>query len=121
MRQRNAMIAYVLIANVNDSDSHAEDLATLLAGRKVFVNVIPYNPIDTDGGGFETPTADRVAAFLLILARRGICSFERRHHGRDIQAACGQLAREQRQHHTLDVEDCSCTLGKQRVREPTVL
>jgi len=56
----------------------------------VKVNLIPYN--DNPGLGFGDPGAERVAAFRKTLSARGITAMVRKNRGRDIAAACGQLA-----------------------------
>jgi 23S rRNA (adenine2503-C2)-methyltransferase len=77
---------------VNDSDADAERLAGLLRGIPAKVNVIPYN--ENPGLGFKAPPPDRVEAFQDILVRRNVTAVVRRNRGRDISAACGQLAAE---------------------------
>lgn len=71
---------------------HAHQLGQLLQGQNVIVNLIPYNPTDV-GMDYETPTDEDVTAFhqTLVLQYK-LHSTVRRHHGRDINGACGQLA-----------------------------
>jgi 23S rRNA (adenine2503-C2)-methyltransferase len=85
-------IEYVLLAEVNDSDDHARRLANLLNrhGLRAKVNLIPHNP--AEGLPYHPPAEDRTAAFRRILAEKGVDSYVRRPRGRDILAACGQLA-----------------------------
>lgn len=77
---------------MNDQVEHAHQLGQLLTGQNVIVNLIPYNPTDV-GMDYETPDDDDVTAFhqTLVLEYK-LHSTVRRHHGRDVNAACGQLA-----------------------------
>ena len=84
---------YVLLGGVNDSDEHAESLADLIERhdlRRVKINLIPHNPAEPLE--YHPPTADRVKRFKDILESRGISAYVRTPRGRDIYAACGQLA-----------------------------
>jgi 23S rRNA (adenine2503-C2)-methyltransferase len=87
---RRVTFEYVLLRGVNDSDQDAARLAGLLKDLPVKVNLIPYN--ENPGLGFGDPGAERVAAFRKALGARGITSMVRKNRGRDIAAACGQLA-----------------------------
>ena len=87
---RRVTFEYVLLRDVNDSDADAGRLAALLKGLPVKVNLIPYN--ENPGLGFGDPGAERLAAFRRILSARGITAMVRKNRGRDIAAACGQLA-----------------------------
>jgi 23S rRNA (adenine2503-C2)-methyltransferase len=78
-----------MLAGVNDSVGQAIALAEILDPRKFKVNLIPYNPTDSPYAG-STPKA--IAAFRAELERRGIDATVRLTRGRDIDAACGQLA-----------------------------
>jgi 23S rRNA (adenine2503-C2)-methyltransferase len=83
---------YVMLAGVNDSDEHARQLANLL-NRHEFrakVNLIPHNPAEPLP--YHPSTKERVETFRGILESKGIQGFVRRPRGRDILAACGQLA-----------------------------
>jgi len=83
---------YVLLDGVNDTDEHARRLARLL-NRHQFrakVNLIPHNPADELPYG--SSTEERVRSFKRILESKGVHAFVRRPRGRDIYAACGQLA-----------------------------
>lgn len=79
---------YVLLGGVNDSDADAHRVVRLLAHIKCKVNLIALNP--GPGIPFETPAAERVAAFQSIVGRSLPC-FVRKPRGLDIYAACGQL------------------------------
>ena len=87
---RRVTFEYVLLRGVNDSGEDAARLAALLEGLPVKVNLIPYN--ENPGLGFGDPGADKVAAFRQALEARGITAMVRKNRGRDIAAACGQLA-----------------------------
>jgi len=90
-----AMVEYVLLAGVNDTDECAVQLADLMAPRSadVMVNLIPYNPgASSVEGGFQAPEHGRVERFQQIVASRGVFVRVRREMGRDIAGACGQLA-----------------------------
>jgi 23S rRNA (adenine2503-C2)-methyltransferase len=87
---RRVTFEYVLLRDVNDSDEDAARLAALLRDLPVKVNLIPYN--ENPGLGFGDPGAERVAAFRKALDARGITVMVRKNRGRDIAAACGQLA-----------------------------
>jgi len=87
---RRITFEYVLLKGVNDTDADARRLADLLAGLPAKVNLIPYN--ENPGLGFGDPGAERVQAFRRILEGRGFAAMVRKNRGRDISAACGQLA-----------------------------
>jgi 23S rRNA (adenine2503-C2)-methyltransferase len=83
---------YVMLDGVNDSDQHARQLANLLNrhGLRAKVNLIPHNAADPLP--YHPSTPERVDQFKAILEAKGIHAFVRRPRGRDIYAACGQLA-----------------------------
>jgi 23S rRNA (adenine2503-C2)-methyltransferase len=87
---RRITFEYVLLRGVNDTDEDAARLAVLLKGMPVKVNLIPYN--ENPGLGFGDPGAERVAAFKRQLEQRAVTTMVRKNRGRDISAACGQLA-----------------------------
>eukprot|EP00930_Biecheleria_cincta_P075420 TRINITY_DN62593_c0_g1_i1.p1 TRINITY_DN62593_c0_g1~~TRINITY_DN62593_c0_g1_i1.p1 ORF type:complete len:472 (+),score=87.50 TRINITY_DN62593_c0_g1_i1:23-1417(+) len=94
-RTARAMVEYVLLAGVNDTDECATQLGLLLAprARKVLVNLIPYNPgASSVPGGFNAPRHEQVERFQLILSAMKIQTRVRREMGQDIAGACGQLA-----------------------------
>jgi 23S rRNA (adenine2503-C2)-methyltransferase len=88
-------LEYVLIKGVNDTDAELKGLFDLLRPhRRVFkVNLIPYNAVP--GLPYEEPDEARVDAVAGMLAERDVTVTVRRSLGRDIRAACGQLAAEQ--------------------------
>lgn len=84
---------YVLLGGVNDSIEHAEALAKLLKEydlRKVKINLIPHNPADQLD--YHPPKLDQVGRFKQALESLGVSAYVRTPRGRDIYAACGQLA-----------------------------
>ena len=80
---------YVLLKGVNDSTTHARQLARLLRGVKAKVNLIPLNPAAEIP--FDAPTPEAVDAFAGVLADAHVTVSVRRPRGQDILAACGQL------------------------------
>ena len=81
-------IEYVMIRNLNDTDADARKLVEVLRGLKVFVNLIPINPVVPQ---FIRPSRRRMETFKSILERAGLEVEIRREKGTDIDAACGQL------------------------------
>ncbi|MDP9491561.1 MAG: 23S rRNA (adenine(2503)-C(2))-methyltransferase RlmN [Actinomycetota bacterium] len=88
LRHRKVFVEYVMLAGVNDSPERAAELAELLDPKVFKVNLIPYNPT----GSFEGSSRQAIAAFKHVLDRARIPSTVRLTRGRDIAAACGQLA-----------------------------
>merc|ERR1712166_779932 len=84
------MIEYVMLQGVNDMPEIALQLGKLLEGHPFWVNLIPYNP--TPHAPYKTPTHEAISAFSEIVQTYGVRAMERHHHGRDVNAACGQLA-----------------------------
>jgi 23S rRNA (adenine2503-C2)-methyltransferase len=74
---------------VNDGPEEAEELARLLDSRTFKVNLIPYNPTGLDQKGTDRAGIER---FRRALQRAGIPATIRLTRGREIAAACGQLA-----------------------------
>lgn len=89
---RRITFEYVLLGGVNDTAEDARRLADLLRGLPAKVNVIPYN--ENPGLGFAAPAPEAVEAFVSVLTARNLTAVVRKSRGRDISAACGQLARE---------------------------
>ncbi len=81
---------YVMLAGVNDSPAHADELVRLLADVPGKVNLIPFNPFPDSG--FERSPRDVVRAFNERLNGAGLVTTTRKTRGDDIDAACGQLA-----------------------------
>jgi len=88
VRHRKVFVEYVMLAGVNDSPERARELAQLLDPKVFKVNLIPYNPT----GFYEGSSRDAIAAFKGVLDAARIPSTVRLTRGRDIAAACGQLA-----------------------------
>ena len=86
--RRRVFVEYVLLAGVNDSPEQARLLAGLLGPDDFKVNLIPYNPT----GLFTGSSRDRIASFKSVLDRSRVPATVRLTRGRDIEAACGQLA-----------------------------
>jgi 23S rRNA (adenine2503-C2)-methyltransferase len=80
---------YVLLGGFNDSPDDARRVAQLLSGLSAKVNLIPWNP---GALPYRAPEAERVEEFRSVLLEKGILAFVRYSRGRDIAAACGQLA-----------------------------
>ena len=90
--RRRVFVEYLLLEGVNDSRAHARALADLLRphGRGAFhVNLIAYNPT---AAGFQGSASYVVEQFAQALERGGVGSSYRVSRGREIDAACGQLA-----------------------------
>lgn len=84
---------YVLLGGVNDTDEHARQLSSLLRKhelRRVKINLIPHNPAEQLD--YHPPTPVQVQRFKEILESEGVSAYVRTPRGRDIYAACGQLA-----------------------------
>src|SRR3954471_2139885 len=88
LRRRKIFVEYVMLAGVNDSRNDARALAELLDPQVFKVNLIPYNPT----GMYDGSSRDAIAAFKSVLDAARIPSTVRLTRGRDIEAACGQLA-----------------------------
>jgi 23S rRNA (adenine2503-C2)-methyltransferase len=88
LRRRKVFVEYVMLAGVNDRVEQARQLATLLEPRLFKVNLIPYNPT----GAFDGSSRKAIDAFKHVLDRAGLPATVRLTRGRDIDAACGQLA-----------------------------
>ena len=88
LRRRKVFVEYVLLAGVNDSPEQAQELTDLLDPAVFKVNLIPYNPT----GMFDGSSRAAIDAFKAVLDRARLPSTVRLTRGRDIAAACGQLA-----------------------------
>jgi len=91
-RRDRITFEYVLIDGFNDSDADARQLVRLLNPIRSKVNLIPLN--DEAAEGFKSPKPARVMRFQEILMSRSLIAIVRKSRGRDIRAACGQLAAE---------------------------
>ncbi len=108
--RRRVFVESVMLAGVNDAPEQARALAALLGPDDFKVNLIPYNPIAGSAVGeaagarradrpppaargmFEGSSRERIAAFRTALDRAHVPATVRLTRGRDIEAACGQLA-----------------------------
>jgi 23S rRNA (adenine2503-C2)-methyltransferase len=88
-KRRMVFIEYVMLAGINDSVGQARELAEILDAKIYKINLIPYNPTDV---GMQGSTVKAIDAFRDELERRGLGATVRLTRGRDIAAACGQLA-----------------------------
>ena len=106
---RRVFVEYVMLAGVNDAPEQARALAALLGRDDFKVNLIPYNPWPASSGGeaadarpntpataagrlYDGSARERIAAFRHELERARVPVTVRLTRGRDIEAACGQLA-----------------------------
>jgi 23S rRNA (adenine2503-C2)-methyltransferase len=87
-KRRRVFIEYVMLAGVNDRYEQAVALARALDPKIFKVNLIPYNPT----GSFDGSGPAAIAAFRAVLEEHGLRATVRLTRGRDIAAACGQLA-----------------------------
>jgi 23S rRNA (adenine2503-C2)-methyltransferase len=87
-KRRMVFVEYVMLAGVNDRYEQAVQLARALDPKMFKVNLIPYNPT----GVYEGSSGDAIAAFKAVLEEHGVNATVRLTRGRDIDAACGQLA-----------------------------
>jgi 23S rRNA (adenine2503-C2)-methyltransferase len=85
---RRVFVEYVMLAGVNDSPDQARALARLLGNEGFKVNLIPYNPT----GMYDGSSRAKIDAFRAQLERAHVPVTVRLTRGRDIEAACGQLA-----------------------------
>jgi 23S rRNA (adenine2503-C2)-methyltransferase len=84
---------YVLLGGVNDTDEHARQLANLLNKyelTKVKINLIPHN--SAEQLDYKPSSAEHIKRFKETLENKGVSAYVRQPRGRDIYAACGQLA-----------------------------
>jgi 23S rRNA (adenine2503-C2)-methyltransferase len=92
LRRRKVFVEYVMLGGVNDRVEQARALADLLEPKVFKVNLIPYNPT----GMYAGSTRKAIAAFKNVLDQARLPATVRLTRGRDIAAACGQLAADPR-------------------------
>lgn len=94
-RGRPVTVQYCLLAGVNDQPEHADQLAGLLANRRMHVNLLRYNPtgLSLRGVDYQRSPEPVAETFATILRDHGVVAHFRRSRGPDIDAACGQLRR----------------------------
>lgn len=97
-RRRKVFVEYVMLSGINDRPAHARALGELLEPGIYKVNLIPYNPT----GAFKAATREAIDVFEEILRRARIPVTVRLTRGRDIAAACGQLAGRNSEPHQAD-------------------
>jgi 23S rRNA (adenine2503-C2)-methyltransferase len=90
---RRVSYEVVMIADINDTDVDAAEMARLLRGRLAHVNLMPMNPVAHTL--WQPSSPERLTAFAAALEAAGIATTVRRTRGIEIGAACGQLAAEQ--------------------------
>jgi len=88
--KRDITYEYVLLEGINDDEEHAKELAELLRNEQCIVNLIPYNPVM--GLNLKRPSAPKIEKFHRILSKYNVATTRRYTKGKDIAAACGQLA-----------------------------
>lgn len=93
---RRITFEYILLQDVNDHVSEAQQLAKLLENKRhlSYVNLIPYNPVD-EHSQYKRSTPESIKAFYETLKKKGINCGVRLEQGTDIDAACGQLRSKQ--------------------------
>ncbi len=92
---REITLEYILLSGVNDQPEHARQLAKVCKTLRANVNLIRYNEVSTLP--FKRPVGDDVVVFQNILRNAGVNAHVRKSRGRDIDAACGQLRRNEQQ------------------------
>lgn len=89
-RKRRLTLSYVMISDMNDTDSHLEGLKNILSGSGIRINLLPYHPVYGDKN--ICSSAERMEYFKHNLVISGISASIRKSRGSDISAACGLLA-----------------------------
>ncbi len=93
VRRRRLLIEYVVIPNVNDQKEHAQEVAAYISDLpRTTVNVIPYNP--RRNSPWPACSDQAASQFARWLGEQGNKVFVRRHRGRRLMAACGQLGKQ---------------------------
>lgn len=82
-------VQWTLLEGVNDGDDELEAVGDLLRGRRMMLNLIPFN--DVEGSGFRRPSWERAAEMARRLNRQGVYTRLRRSAGQDVEGGCGQL------------------------------
>jgi len=88
--KRRVMFEYLMIDGVNDFEGEAEELAKLLKKPFYFINLISFNPIGHSD--FKPSPGWKIKKFKEILEKARIATTQRYRFGKEIKAACGQLA-----------------------------
>lgn len=87
--RRSVTMEYVMLAGINDSETHAKQLIKLLKGMQAKVNLIPFNPFPYTS--YQRSSDEAIDHFRNLLMAAGINTVTRKTRGEDIDAACGQL------------------------------
>ena len=87
---RRITFEYILIEDVNDTEKHLFQLIKIVKGLDADINVIPFSPVE--GINFRCPDMEKISWFVAELKRHSIRATVRYSRGKDIKAACGQLA-----------------------------
>jgi 23S rRNA (adenine2503-C2)-methyltransferase len=88
--RRTITIEYVMLAGFNDTLTDARALVSFLHGIRAKINLIPFNP--WPGAKFDAPSEDAISTFQQYLKSKHFSAVIRKERGKDIMAACGQLA-----------------------------
>jgi 23S rRNA (adenine2503-C2)-methyltransferase len=94
-KKRRLSIAYIMISDFNDSDTHLAELILMLKNSGIRINLLPYH--NTANNNFISSTEERIQFFKHCLVMSGISASIRKSRGADISAACGLLAAELKQ------------------------
>jgi len=86
---RRITFEVALIRGVNDTPSHAHDVAAFVSGLRGHVNVIPFNPVP--GTAWQPSEEGQVRDYVRILEEAGVAATVRLRRGLEIDAGCGQL------------------------------
>ncbi|MFT5042046.1 MAG: 23S rRNA (adenine2503-C2)-methyltransferase, partial [Hyphomicrobiaceae bacterium] len=89
-RRRRLSFEYTMLDGVNDTERDSNDLIRLFAGMRVKLNLIPFN--EFPNSGFRSTPWERIEAFQTRMLQADVHTTVRASRGRDIDAACGQLA-----------------------------
>jgi 23S rRNA (adenine2503-C2)-methyltransferase len=92
---RRVTMEYALFAGINDSERDAEQLAVLLAGEDILLNIIPANNVTE--AGICASDSESIKIFFAKIQQMGITAAIRERRGADINAACGQLRGKKRE------------------------
>ena len=92
LRRRKVLVEYLMLAGVNDRPEQARALVRLLDPGRFKLNLIPYNETGDGRGAFRGSSRAVIYSFRQALAKSGLEATVRVARGREIDAACGQLA-----------------------------
>jgi 23S rRNA (adenine2503-C2)-methyltransferase len=92
--KRRITFEYIVLKGINDSPKDAKKLAEIAKALSAGINLIPFSPVN--GMPFLSPTNEEINSFVRHLAQQRIFSTVRKSRGKNIHAACGQLAGEEK-------------------------